>query len=173
MRMDVALRNSIGEGTPVYSRWLRGLQTVVGAFYFNNHALPGSSLARDLARDARRICLDLEIALAGSLSGGGIFEHETTECFRAAMVLYAEATNMPLDPNLDRTWADGLSFDFSALVVGASIDLNTLLNRMFPTPSSRAIAGDNSFIRLQDALESSRDRCLDARSRFLAKGCVP
>jgi hypothetical protein len=92
--------------------------------------------------------------------------------FRAAIVLYAEATNQPLNPDLDRTWADGLTLDFSVRGVGGSIDLNTLLNRMFPTPSSRAIAGENSFIKLQDHLRNSKEACINGRLRLKDRGCV-
>ena len=169
--MDLALRNSIGEGTPVYSRWYRNLEGLASALYFNNHAIPGSALARGFARDAQATCVDLEVALTGSSLRG--FGHEAIECFRAAIVLYAEATNQPLDPNLDRTWADGLSIDLSARSGGgASIDVNTLINRMFPTPSSRAIAGENSFIKLQDLLKNSQRACIEGRMKLKDRGCV-
>jgi hypothetical protein len=170
VRMDLALRNTVGEAHPVYSRWFRNLEGLASAFYVSNHALPGSASARNFATDARQTCVDLEVALTGSALRG--FGPEATECFRASIVLYAEATNQPLDPDLDRTWADGLTIDLSARGVGGSIDVNTLINRMFPTPTSRAIAGDNSFIKLQDALRDSKRDCTNVRLQLKDRGCV-
>jgi hypothetical protein len=149
---------------------IRSLETLSAALYFNNHALPGSSLARNFARDARDICLDVQVALTGSVYRG--FSEEVTECFRASMVLYAEATNQPLDHALERNWADGLSVSFNAVFVGMSVDLGQLINRMFPTPSTRAIIGDNSFIKLQDALMESREKCVLGRKRLQDQGCL-
>lgn len=172
VRMDVVIRNAASPGGPAAREWTRLLEGLTQSVYVDNRVIVGSSTALQFARSARRNCIELEIELTGSAVAASAFSSETTECFRASMVLLAEATRQPLDPNLDQTWADGLAVDFGARGFGISLDINTLINRMFPTPSTRSLAAENSFIRFQDAITTSRQQCASVRAQLLDKGCV-
>lgn len=137
---------------------------------YSQGGIPGMRGVVDVASDARNLCLQVERDVNdGRVLDMDYWHHETLECFRASMVLFAEATNRPLDPNSSRTWAEGLGATYGFV----SVDLDKLIQRLFPTPSMQSITSPNSFIVFRDRLKSQLDACERYKQEMKDAGCTP